>query len=112
MNFIGLIWFFVGLLIGLLFMRYRRNRERKRWSQWQEERLEQIASYENTYRFKKGKVNGALVQFATFDGGKRWYQISTEVDGLHIFLSPNQEASAILTQDLSIKNALSRGLVL
>ena len=103
-----------GCIVGAIFVKRRWNCERQEWRKWQDDKLKKIRSYENMYRFREEVVDGRKVQFATFDGGKQWYQVQQDADGLHVMLSPDEVAGAVLVENLiqqsHIEAAVRRGL--
>lgn len=113
---IGILALLVGWIVGAKIFKRRWNAEREDWRKWQDAKLAEIKGYQNKYRFRNETVDGQLVRFATFDGGKKWYQIQEDETGLQIMLSPDEAAKPIIVQALiqqsHIDAAVRRGLPL
>jgi len=112
---IGTLTLLVGWIVGAKLVKRQWNAEREDWRKWQDARLAEIKAYQDQYRFRDETVDGQSVRFATFDGGKKWYQVQEDETGLQIMLSPDEAAKPVLVEALiqqsHIDAAVRRGLV-
>jgi hypothetical protein len=103
----------VGLLVGICLMLPICNYYRKGWrrdvdsfQEWANNASKKLDAHEKQYQLQEVTTEGEKQTFATFDGGKRWYRVEIQEDGLHIYTELTEEAHAVLPQAILHKSKI------